>query len=314
SSLHLPNAIFAIAKRPMRKSMLRLGSSLMALSLSLGAALPTVAADPFRTNSPYEIGEHTEAAFEAIFKEGNYDSARAALVLAEDSEADEPLVHALAASIAYLEGDLSEVENRAKLTTQMAESLVDSDPLRGNLYTAVGTFLEGAYILQTQGVAKGTPRALSMLQQVFSALDDAEAIDPTDPELNLIKGYMDLLLAVNLPFSNPEEAIERMTENGSPVYVAQRGIAVGYRDLEQYDDALVAVNKAIAAAPDHPELMYLKAQILRRLGNEAEAIELFDAALVYAEQLPAGLVRRIAWENCSAQGEDPPVCVEASGY
>ena len=54
-----------------------------------------------------------------------------------------------------------------------------------------------------------------MLQQVFSELDEAESINPSDPELNLIKGYMDLMLAVNLPFSNPEGAISQMSTYGS---------------------------------------------------------------------------------------------------
>jgi hypothetical protein len=42
-------------------------------------------------------------------------------------------------------------------------------------------------------------------------------VDPNDPELNLITGYMDLMLAVNLPFSDPAQAIERLEKYGSPL-------------------------------------------------------------------------------------------------
>ena len=296
----------------------RLASGLAAFTLSLGIALPTLAADPFRPDSStHNIGEYTEGAFEAIFKEGNYDKAEDLLSLADQNEADEPLVHAMLASMAYLRGDegLPEVASRAALTKEKAQALIVTDPLRGHLYTAVGIFLEGAHMLKTQGVARGTPRALGMLQQVFSSLDAAESINPEDPELNLLKGYMDLMLSVNLPFSNPEAAITAMSEHGSPVYLTQRGIALGYRDLDQYADALSAVNRAIAAAPQNPELFYLKAQILRSQGAKADSLVQFEQALNYAEQLPPRLVNRITWEQCATEAAVPiEECSRRVGY
>lgn len=300
--------------RPIRKLASRFGSRLLALGLSLSVALPSLAADPFRTTSPHDIGDQTEAAFKAIFKDGDYVSARDYLRQAETTEADEPLVHAMLASMAYLDADWDEVANRAQLTQSKAQDLVAIDPLRGHLYTAVGIFLEGAHVLKTRGVARGTPTALAMLQRVFSELDDAESIDPNDPELNLLKGYMDLMLAVNLPFSNPEEAIARMDQHGSPIYLSQRGIAIGYRDLEQYDEAMSAVNQALGAAPENPELLYLKAQLLARQGNKSESVELFDQALTYAEQLPDPLVQRITWEGCIVEGTPGDECSALVGY
>lgn len=308
-----------LADRRLSKTITRLGAGLFATGLSFGLAMPALSADPFRTTSEYNIGEHTEAAFEAIFKEGDYVAAEAALAEAEISEADDPLVHAMLASLAYLEArrDSSrwdEVANRATLTKQSAEALKETEPLRGHLYSAVGTFLEGAHMLKTQGVARGTPRALAMLQTVFSELDKAEAIDATDPELNLLKGYMDLMLAVNLPFSDPEDAIARMSQYGSPTYLTQRGLAIGYRDLDQIENAMNAVNEAIAAAPDNPELKYLKAQLLVRQDKQAESIPLFEEALQYKDQLPDALVQRITWEGCIAGGTDPEECSRQVGY
>ena len=288
------------------KLITRLGSGFVALSLGIGTALPTFAADPFRANTSAqqrEIGSLTESAFEAIFKEGNYVEAMDYLGQADTSESDEPLVHAMMASMDYLRGDFDGVSDRARMTQESADALKESDRLRGHLYAAVGTFLEGAYILKTEGVARGTPTALGMLQEVFSELDEAEAMEPDDPELNLLKGYMDLMLAVNLPFSNPEEAIARMEEHGSPVYLAQRGIALGHRDLGNYDEALIAVNKALAAAGQNPELHYLKGQILAKQGAQADSKASFDEALKYSDQLPTALVKQIAWEGCAAAGQ-----------
>ncbi|MFK8181937.1 MAG: Sll0314/Alr1548 family TPR repeat-containing protein [Phormidesmis sp.] len=294
-----------VSRRWRRKWVTRLGSGLMALSLSVGAAIPALAADPFRANTTttqHDIGPLTENAFEAIFKEGNYVKALDYLARAEAAEANEPLVHAMMASMAYLQGDFDAVAARANQTQVAAETLLATDPMRGHLYTAVGTFLEGAYVLKTQGVAKGTPTALGMLQQVFGALDDAEEINASDPELNLLKGYMDLMLAVNLPFSNPEEAIERMENYGSPIYLTQRGIAVGHRDLGNYDQALIAVDKALDAAPNNPELHYLKGQILRKQGAQGDSRQSFAKALEYTDQLPTSLVKQMTWEGCLVAG------------
>ncbi len=290
----------------------------LGMGLSIGTALPVFAADPFRVNTStpaHEIGDLTEDAFEAIFRHGDYQGARQILAAAETAESGEPLIHAMLASMAYLDNDFTQVYDRAVKTQTAAAALKASDPLRGHLYTAVGLFLEGAYVLKTEGVAKGTPRALGMLQQVFRELDDAEEINADDPELNLLKGYMDLMLAVNLPFSNPDQAIARMSSYGSPTYLAQRGIAIGYRDLDQPDAALVAVDKAIAAAPNNPELLYLKAQILNRQGNQASSIDYFDQALTYRDQLPPALVIRMTWERCVIlPSADTEACSRQAGY
>ncbi len=283
---------------------------------TLGLSSPVFAADPFRPNAPRDIGGYTEAAFRVIFEEGNYAEAEAALAKAEEHEADEPLVHALMAAMAYFKGrsGLDEVAHRAALTQKTATELKKTDPLRGHLYTAVGLFLEGAHLLKTEGLARGTPKALGMLQQVFSELDAVERIDAEDSELNLLKGSMDLMLAVNLPFANPEGAIARMAQHSHPVYVTQRTIAIGYRDLDQYDKALVAVNEALAAAPKNPELFYLKAQILAGLGDDTQSLDWFAKALDHKAQLPTALNRRITWENCIAEGSEPQACSDLVGY
>ena len=288
---------------------------LSALMLGLGAGVvplmqPAVAGDPFRTDQPHDISDTSEQVFYAMFRDGNYTQAREYLQNADTDADEDPLFHALGAAFAYLDQDWDTLADKANLTKSTAADISDSDPLRSNLYEAVGIFLEGAHILQTQGVAQGTPRALGMLQQVFDRMEAAEAIDPNDPELSLLKGYMDLLLAVNLPFANPERAITRLETYGYPSYVAYRGIALGYRDLDRDAEALDAVNVALETAPDNPDLLYLKAQILRRLERTDESIEYFDRALEYTDQLPSTTSRQMVFEQCKAMGEDRNICTE----
>jgi tetratricopeptide (TPR) repeat protein len=268
----------------------------VAIALSLWSS-PAVAGDPFRPDNPHAIGQQTETAFKTIFEQGNYREARRLLETTEDNE---PLAHAMKASLDYLSQDWDAMAESAVRTRETAEQLVATDPLRGNLYLAAGHFLEGAHIASTQGLLAATPTVLGKLQQVFSHLDEAEKIAPTDPELNLIKGYMDLMLAVNLPFSDPNQAIERLQNYAAPTYLAQRGIAIGYRDLDQEEQALTAVDRAIGETPDNPDLYYLKAQILVRQGNDRASLEFFEQALAKRRQLPPALANQLAWEHCRA--------------
>ncbi len=269
------------------------------------------AGDPFRASNPHDIGDKTEAVFNALFYEGNYTAAQSLVGEAIAAEPGEPMNYAVAAALGYLNKDLDKLAQQASMTQQTAADLKATDPLRGHLYTAVGVFMEGAHVLQTQGIARGTPTALRLLQRVFRELDAAERIDRNDPELSLLKGFMDLLLAVNLPFANPDNAIARL-QSSSPAYLAHRGVAIGMRDLGRYDEALTEVDKALAAAPENPDLLYLKAQILFLQQQYAASLPFYESALTYADQLPVSTARQIAFEACQAEGIAGEVCAERS--
>ncbi len=281
--------------------------STTALTLSLLGS-PTWAADPFRSKSPHPIGDKTEAAFKAIFQDGDYRAAQSYLKQAQTSEPNEPLAYAMQAALAYsLNKDLNSFSLYGDKTLETAKQLINTDPLRGNLYAGVGYFLQGAAILTREGTVKGTPEALSKLRLVYEYLDKAQAVAANDPEINLMRGYMDLMLAVNLPFSNPEQAIERLDKFAAPRYLADRGLAIGYRDLEQYSEALAAVDRALQATSDNPELFYLKAQILAEQSKKQndqsmlrESVKNFDKAIAKKSQLPSNLVTQIERERSKA--------------
>ncbi|MEH2440191.1 Sll0314/Alr1548 family TPR repeat-containing protein [Nostoc sp.] len=268
---------------------------------------PSLAGDPFRNSEPHQIGDQTEAAFKAIFQQGNYPAAERYLQQAISKEPNEPLAYAMKASLAYGNKDWAKLDTYSQKTLESGQKLIPNDPLRGNLYTAVGHFLEGALILTRNGTVNGVPQAFGRLRQVYEYLDKAEAISANDPELNLIKGYMDLLLAVNLPFASPDQAIGRLEKNAAPGYLVDRGIALAYRDLKRYPQALEYVNRAIKSTSDNPEIYYLKAQILKELGQKEksqqmiqEAIANFDKALTKKSQLPGDLVKQIESERKNA--------------
>ena len=302
-----PTFVRRISASARRQLVRKAGTAAIALTALTGVytlslpASPTLAQDPFRISNAQAVGENTEAAFKDIFEVGNYKAASERLEKAVSSEPEEPLVYAMKASLAYMQADAETFNSYASKTRETAEKLAGTNPLRGNLYTAVGHFLEGAYILEKEGTVKGTPQALTKLRLVFQHLDAAEKIAPEDPEVNLLKGYMDLMLAVNLPFADPTQAIERLEKYGSPRYLAERGIAVGHRDMKEYDKALEYINRALAETPNNPEVHYLKAQILVKLKKEEEAKEHFQLALAKPDLLPKNLVQQIFFEECRNQ-------------
>ncbi len=267
-------------------------------------AIPTLAKDPFRVTRQHQIGDKTEATFNAVFRDGNYVAAQNYVKQALVSEPNEPLLYGMAAAFAYTNKDNDSLSSYSQKTLDSAQKLVAIDPLRGNIYLAVGHFLQGATILVNQGTVNGASGALDELRQVYDYLDKAQAIDSTDPELNLVRGYMDLAIAVNVPFSSPDQALERLQKYAAPRYLAQRGLALGHRDLGQNAEALVAVEQALKAAPNNPELYYLKAQILVKQGQSQnnpalyqEALNNFNIAVQKKNQLPASIARQIERER-----------------
>ncbi len=266
-------------------------SSSIAVALVLTIASISWAGDPFRAKNPHQIDDKTEAAFDALFHQGNYKAAKISLLEAEKN--GDPLAYAMSASLAYTEEDYTNLNFYANKTLEAAQKLKEKDPLRGNLYTGVGYFLQGSYIFKTEGPIQAIPK----LQQVFQYLEKAENINPNDPELNLIKGYLELLLAVNLPFSSPEKAIDRFQKYGAPTYLVDRGVAMAYRDLKKYDKSLEFLDKAIVKSPDNPELQYLKGQVLRSKGLKNKELTALQESVTYFEkanqkrgQLPKALL------------------------
>jgi tetratricopeptide (TPR) repeat protein len=119
---------------------------------------------------------------------------------------------------------------------------------------------------------------------------------------------MELMLAVNLPFANPENAIANFRDNAAPTYMVNRGIAIAYRDLKQYAQAKEYVEKALQETPDNPEIHYLQAQILYQLGKERndatlvkEAIAIFESVIARQDQLPQYLETPLQFELGVAQ-------------
>ncbi|MEE3716982.1 Sll0314/Alr1548 family TPR repeat-containing protein [Tumidithrix elongata RA019] len=272
-------------------------ASLIASVLATAIALPSWAGDLFRSSNPRPIGAETQKSFELLFKEGNFPAAVKQIDLALKSEADEPLIQALRASVAFIREDYLDMKVYGDKTRAQAQKLLSTDKLRGHIYLAASNLIEAGYVVKTQGLTSA-PTALPLVQAALDEIKTAQDMDPQDPELNLVKGYMDMLIASVLPLSDLENALTSLKQYAAPDYVKWRGIALAYRDARKTDLALEAVNQALVAAPNNPELYYLKGQILWLKGGNSrdDARQNYIKALSKAKQLPPPLVGVISTE------------------
>ncbi|WP_373544480.1 Sll0314/Alr1548 family TPR repeat-containing protein [Chamaesiphon sp.] len=250
-------------------------------------------------------GANVERAKEAMFRDGDYAKAKQYLDLALKTDPNEPLTYAMSTLYPFSAGDFEQVKVYGDKTTKAAEQLMKINPLRGNLYQGVGLAILGAYEMKKP--SGGALGALGKLQMVFEYMDKAKKLDPNNPELNLIKGYMDLLLAVNVPFADTNQAIEQL-KNAQPRYLALRGLYIGHRDLKEYDKANNAIDAARKIAPQNPELTYYKAQLLGIRGREQrndndlrESIKLFESAYQKRNGLLLSTIAQILSERCQAK-------------
>jgi len=283
-------------------------SLLMGTAIFLMVTGGAWAGDPFRTGEGSRpISDATEAVFVAVFQEGDYVKAKTLLPTALKTSSQEPLTLTMAAGMAYLDSNWADLNRYANQTLQVAQKLSAKDPLRSNLYQAVGNFLLAAYDMSEGGAGPvaGVALALMRAQDVFGYLNQAKAINPNDPELNLIQGFIEWGVANNLGIFKIEDAISRLQNQAAPPYLSYRGVALAYRDLNQSQLALEAIEKALAAAPNNPELLYLKAQILSQAGNKQASLSFFNQALAMSNQLPPDLIKQIQLERDQVQAVLP---------
>ncbi|GAB4214121.1 MAG: Sll0314/Alr1548 family TPR repeat-containing protein [Synechococcales cyanobacterium] len=275
------------------KPRLALGLSLI-LSGSLCSG-PAWAKDPFRSGSQARpMTAELEGAFREVFCFGRYTSTRSRLEAAIQGSPDEPLAYALLSALAFQEGKLDEYAQLAQQTREVGSRLKSQDPVRGNLYEGIGQGMEAAYGVVKEGVVIGLPKALPLLNQMFTSLRAAQAADANDPEVNLFVGYIDLLL------TNREKALAQF-QKASPIYMALRGQSLTYRDMGNFAMALSTAEQALQTGCDNPELHYLKAQALVGLQRDADAVTSFDRALALGSQLPQDLLTQIQRERDGAQ-------------
>ncbi|NJM57137.1 MAG: tetratricopeptide repeat protein [Synechococcales cyanobacterium RU_4_20] len=279
-----------------------------AMLLSVGFGLPSLAADPFRSGAS-PMGAKTGEAFELIFKKSDYKAAQALLKQVETREASEPLMYTLQALLAFNNTDdknWSLISTYADQTETAAKGLSKKgdkpSQLRGNLYLAMADFLDGAYAITQDGPVRGMSAAFGKMRGIYGSMKKARTIDANDPELNLVQGFLDMMMAIYLPLSDSKAAIQKLESvrdtNLKAAYLANWALATGYRTMKDNDQALAAINAGLKDQPNHAEMNYLKAQILAAQGKRAEAQPLFTKALQASATMPDNLVAQIFYEAC----------------
>ena len=280
--------------------------------LSLTLALPLHAKDPFRSTKARAIGNETSAAFTTLFRDGDYRSALPQIDRAMKANSNEPLAHTMGALVAFFQQDMNTMRQRGTSIKQTAQALQRTDKLRSHIYLAVADLVEASYLFKTEGIS-GVPKILPLIQNVLNELRTANSIDPEDPELNLLRGLIDILISSVssslIPANDVETSLTRLRQFSAPDYLRWGGVAVAYRDARQPAPALEAIDKALAVAPQNPMLHYFKGQIHWIQGNIPEAKRFYQMTLSRAPQLPTQFIKDVQTEciRLTGKAEECPV-------
>jgi tetratricopeptide (TPR) repeat protein len=260
------------------------------VSLLLFYANPALAKDPFRTGPEARpIGPALESAFEDFFRTGEFQKASQKLSKAQTENPNEPLVYTLQAALAYLNGQRDKMLEMTQKTRDVAQVIESKDAARSHLYRGIAQGLEGSSYYLKDGLT-GIPKALTYVSSMFLEIDKAKQLAPEDPEVNLLVGYINTLL------NKYDDALQEFRKAGPP-YLSYRGQALVYRDTKAYPKAQLMVDKALVAAPQNPDLLYLKGQIFALQSKPTEAIASFDQALTIGKQLPESTKKQIRIER-----------------
>jgi tetratricopeptide (TPR) repeat protein len=283
------------SQRFLRRQFGRFLSVLSCLALLGGGT--ALAADPFRIGKEaLPIGPSLESAFNDFFRNGSYLNSSQKLKAAELENPNEPLVYTLQAALAYMNEQPVKMLALAKKTGTVAMAMETKNEARSHLYRGLAQGLEGASYYLKDGEA-GLLSAFPYVSSMLLEIDKARQLAPADPEVNLVVGYVQTILASQKmkPYS---DAIQSFSK-AKPSYLALRGQALVYRDTKDYPQAQTMVEKALADAPTNPELFYLKGQILALQQKPTDAIAFFDKALTLGKQLPESTKKQIRKERNS---------------
>jgi tetratricopeptide (TPR) repeat protein len=263
--------------------------------LTLLLSSSALAADPFRTGPKARpMGPALEKAFEDFFRNGSYLNSSQKLNAAQAENPNEPLVYTLQAALAYMNKQPERMQAMAQKTRQVAEAMSAKDEARSHLYRGLATGLEGAGDYLKNGDS-ALPSILTKVPSMLLEIDTAHKKAPDDPEVNLIVGYVDTVIA-KYGLSNYDEALESFRK-ANPAYLSFRGKALVYREKKDFGQAQQMVDKALAAAPQNPDLFYLKGQILASQRNPTDAVLSFEKALSLGKQLPESTKKQIRKER-----------------
>ena len=255
-----------------------------------------LAADPFRVGiKARPMGASLQSVFEDFFRYGKYKSSSQKLAKAQAENPNEPLVFTLLAATAYQNQQKDVFLQMVPKIRDASNRIAAKDSARSHLYKGIAQGLQGYFLKDN---VTDLPKTLTYASSMLLEIDKAHSLSPNDPEINLFVGFINMVLGKH------DEALKNF-QKASPPYLALRGKALVYRDTKDYANAQVAVDKAIAVAPQNPELLYLKAQILVLQKNPNEAMKYFNQALKLGNELPADTLKQINKERNSLISQVP---------
>ncbi len=121
--------------------------------------------------------------------------------------------------------------------------------------------------------------AVAQYDQALEAAGRLESLHPDDPEPRYLRGQAQLGAGQFESALQTFQEVIQMEELRSLLDDSLRQMGVIYSHLEQYEEALKPLDRALAINPADVEAMNLKGWALARMGQCAEALPVFEQAL-----------------------------------
>ncbi len=146
------------------------------------------------------------------------------------------------------------------------------------------------YLLTEARESAGDPEGARAYAGAWAAFLEAEAARAPTPEAR--SAFDSHLLTACIRLGDPARAIpalERSERDLPGDYNPSARLAAAYLELERYDEALEAVNRALAKVygPRKLRVYLTRAKILEKMGRQEEAMATLEEAVSFAETLPA---------------------------
>ncbi len=221
------------------------------------------------------------------------DPERAAALLSEAIELDpyvsrswEPYLHAL-----FMLGDTERLDTEVTRALELLPDLAVAEGMRGVLMVMRGDNEGGAAVLRAALAEQPNMAfanqflgmALRFQGDVTEAegflLEEVRLYDAMQARVQLVEIYAD-----QLRYAEQLEQLLAIAEREPPNFLTYHSIAQAQFNLGSYDDAKAAVDTCRELAPDYPACAMLEANVLKKLGKDAEAQMAFRVALELGEK------------------------------
>ncbi|RED49877.1 XrtA/PEP-CTERM system TPR-repeat protein PrsT [Aestuariispira insulae] len=226
-----------------------------------------------------------------VFRSGDADRADEILSQRGDSQLQFAPAIFLYSNVKLSQGELNHAQEYNRRYLALYPDSPEALALKASIHVRRGELLRAQDVLESaREIAPANIRVLSLLGKVYlmggqadqarEVFKAASAIDPENADIKTQAAISNLSLD---GASEAQEQLEQLVKTGRQVNEAGFALVASYVQARDYEEALAAADQLVESNPGDPLPYYIRADVLRLLERDAEAIDAFEAV---AEKFP----------------------------